>query len=320
MGAGPVPEVLHRMLNCLSWLVRFRLIPSLLPLAPVFHFATNTVRWGAHRGGMFVSVEGENNDGQQIERSWHLLAEGNDGPFIPSMAIEAIIRRIQKGAAPSSGARSAMNDLELEDYLALFRNKSIDTGVREQPGSATDMPLYRRLLGNAWEVLPAPIRAMHDGRREWMAQGQATVERGTGRLSRFIARLFSFPAEGKEIPVQVLFRADDGNETWLRTFNGKSFSSIQSAGSGKSERLLVEKFGPFIFGLALVFEDEKLKLIMRRWSLWKISLPTFLAPGGNSYESVEDGRFCFNVEIDHPLTGLIVHYRGRLNLVANAAA
>src|ERR671923_360522 len=91
LGAGPVPEILHRMLIGLSWLVRLRILPSLLPFASLFHFVTNTVRWGEHRGGMFVSVEGTNQGGERIERSWHLLAEGGDGPFIPSMAVQALI-------------------------------------------------------------------------------------------------------------------------------------------------------------------------------------------------------------------------------------
>ena len=91
LGAGPVPEVLHRILMGLSWLVRLKILPSLLPFASLFHYVTNTLRWGEHRGGMFVSVEGTDQRGKRIERSWHLLAEGGDGPFIPSMAVQALI-------------------------------------------------------------------------------------------------------------------------------------------------------------------------------------------------------------------------------------
>jgi saccharopine dehydrogenase-like protein len=58
MGAGPVPEVLHRALNALAWTVRLRLLPSLLPLAPLMYRAINVLCRGEHRGGMFVSVEG----------------------------------------------------------------------------------------------------------------------------------------------------------------------------------------------------------------------------------------------------------------------
>jgi hypothetical protein len=58
IGAGPVPEILHRMLNGLAWLVRFKIIPSLVPFAPLFDFVINHVRWGEDRGGMFVEIAG----------------------------------------------------------------------------------------------------------------------------------------------------------------------------------------------------------------------------------------------------------------------
>src|SRR5919108_1894068 len=130
LGAGPVPEVLHRMLIGLSWLVRLRILPSLLPFASLFHFVTNTVRWGEHRGGMFVSVDGTNQSGEKIERSWHLLAEGGDGPLIPSMAVQALILHCLDGKKPSPGARPATHELEVSDYEAIFKRRTIYTGQR----------------------------------------------------------------------------------------------------------------------------------------------------------------------------------------------
>jgi hypothetical protein len=52
--------------------------------------------------------------------------------------------------------------------------------------------------------------------------------------------------------------------------------------------------------------------VPRAWSIFGVRLPVTWAPLGKAYESVENGRFCFNVEIAHPLTGLIVRYRGWL--------
>ncbi len=64
--------------------------------------------------------------------------------------------------------------------------------------------------------------------------------------------------------------------------------------------------------MALVLEDGRMKLVVRRWSFLGIPMPLFLAPRGNSYEFAQDGRFHFHVEIGHPFTGLIVAYRGWL--------
>lgn len=309
MGAGPVPEILHRMLIGLAWLVRIRLLRSLLPFASLFHLVINIVRWGEHRGGMFVSIEGLENGGKKIERSWHLLAEGNDGPFIPSMAVEAIIKRSLSGKRPLAGARPATQDLELEDYESLFRSRSIHTGQREWRENANSELLYQRLLGDAWESLPLPLIKLHGCKK---AEGFAKVEVGKNPFSRLVAKLFGFPEAGRDIPVQVSFHRKDGGENWTRTFAGRSFSSFQSEGLGLSEKLLAEQFGIFTFGLALVVEPEKLSLIVRRWSFFGIPLPLALAPIGNTYEHVAEGRFCFHVEIKYPITGLVVRYQGWL--------
>ena len=159
MGAGPVPEILHRALNALAWLVRWRLVPTLAPIARLCFFAINVLRWGEHRGGMFVEVAGAAG-GKPIRRSWHLLAEGSDGPLIPSMAIQAVVLNLLDGKRPPAGARPATEALELADYDRVFAGKTIVTGRREDdvaPG-----PLYSDILGDAWHRLPPAIREMHD--------------------------------------------------------------------------------------------------------------------------------------------------------------
>lgn len=129
MGAGPTPEILHRLLNILAWLVRLRLLPGLVPFAGMFHWVLNHARWGEHRGGMFVEVEGVNVNAEAVTRSWHLIAEGDDGPYIPVMALLAIIHRCLDGKAPASGARSGIKDLEIADYDKLFSQRNITTSI-----------------------------------------------------------------------------------------------------------------------------------------------------------------------------------------------
>ncbi|MEN9562275.1 MAG: hypothetical protein RIR73_519 [Chloroflexota bacterium] len=307
MGAGPVPEILHRMLIGLAWLVRIRFLPSLLPFARLFYFVINILRWGEHRGGMFVVVQGIDKDGKQIERSWHLLAEGNDGPFIPSMAVEALVRRSLSGKQPLLGARPATGDLELEDYEDIFKNRTIYTGQRDenqhQPG------LYPRLLGNAWHSLPLPLIKMHECKK---AEGIANFDVGKNLLVQLAANLFVFPKAGQNVKVQVSFQHKDEGEVWERTFAGRSFHSFQSEGYGLSERLLSERFGIFNFDFALVVESEKISLIIRRWKAFGISMPLLLAPRMTVFESVIDGHFCFHVEVSHSIVGLIMSYQGWL--------
>jgi len=268
--------------------------------------------WGEHRGGMFVAVAGEGQAGEAIERSWELLAEGDDGPLIPSMAAAAMLRQVLAGKRPAAGARPAVSDLELADYDPLFARRQITTGRWQARPAREGAPLYRRVLGDAWALLPGPLRAMHDVAGHLQARGVAKVERGTGLFARLIASVVGFPQAGVDIPVRVTFTVRDGREIWQRRFAGHSFSSVQEQGEGRFARLIGERFGPFRFGLALLVQDGRLRLIVRRWTFCGIPLPRVLAPFGDSYEFVEGGRFNFHVEIKHPLTGLIVRYRGWL--------
>jgi hypothetical protein len=153
---------------------------------------------------------------------------------------------------------------------------------------------------------------MHTVDRVAWAQGRASVERGAGVLARLVGLLLSFPKAAADTPVAVEFRATNGVETWTRRFGADGFSSRQLAGRGRSERLLCERFGVLTFAMALVAEGGRLSLVMRRWSAFGVPLPLRLCPRTNAYETVENGRFHFHVEIGHPLFGLVIRYRGWL--------
>ncbi len=315
MGAGPVPEILHRALNFFAWLVRLKIVPTILPLAPLMEFVMRHVTWGEHRGGMFVEVTGEDEKGAPMQRSWHLLAEREDGPMIPSMAIEAIIRKFAAGVKIEPGARTP--ELTLEEYDSLFKTRDIHTGIREDLPLMT-APLYKRHLGAAWEMLPPEIRAMHDFESMAAAEGAATVIRGGSPLARLACWLMRFPPAGTDMPLKVKFAVRNGVEAWTRDFSGKRFTSRQYEGHGRSCRLIVEKFGPLRFSMAMVPQGGRLNLILRRWSAFGIPLPMWLCVKTESFEAAAGGRFHFNVRIWHPLTGPIVHYQGWLQPVTAA--
>ena len=309
IGVGPVPEGLHRALNALARLVQWRVLPSLRPFAGLFHAVINKVRWGEHRGGMFVEVRGADATGTPVERSWHLLAEGDAGPLIPCLAIDAVLRRQLDGHVPAFGARPATDALELDDYAPAFERLGIVTGIRRDESGGS---IFQRLLGSAWEALPAPVRALHDTSAQLRVAGLATVTRGEGLLARLIAKVAGFPEAGTDVPVEVSLQRDADGETWIRSFAGKPFSSRIDAGRGRSQWLLRERFGPARFHVALVPQGDCLQFIVRGWDVFGIPLPRAWAPAGDSYETARDGRFVFHIEIAHPWTGPIVAYEGFL--------
>jgi Domain of unknown function (DUF4166) len=311
MGAGPVPVPLHWALTVFAWMVRIGLLPSLSLMARPMHFVTNRVRWGEHRGGMFVEVRGLAADGNTVVREWHLLAEGDDGPLIPCMAIAAIIRNALAGNAPTPGARTALADVDLSDYETLFSQRRIYTGIRQRVPAAT-MPLYQRVLGDSWESLPSRIRQLHSVTSTSTFAGRCTVERGRSPLAWLVAESIGFPKAGWDQSISVQLSVDGDGERWVRTCGGRSFSSVQHPGSGRAEWLVRERFGPVAVDMALVAQAAGLRYVIRHWTFFGIPLPLWLGPRSTASESVEDGKFRFDVAISHPITGLIVRYRGVL--------
>ena len=174
--------------------------------------------------------------------------------------------------------------------------------------------LYARLLGIAWNRLPVEIRAMHQSAAR--AEGRATVERGTGTLARLAALVLRLPKAAADTSISVQFDVGDGSETWTRSFGDEQFASRQFAGHGRWAGLLCEQIGPLTFAMTLVPEEGRLSLVLRHWRAFAIPLPMWLGPRAIAYETAAAGRFRFHVEIGHPLTGLIVRYRGWLVPVA----
>jgi hypothetical protein len=310
VGAAPQPAILHRMLIVLAWLRRFRLLPSLTRFTRVMHWATRHCRWGEHRGGMFVSIDAFDLDGRRVRKAWNLVAEGDDGPSIPSMGLASLIRKWVAGEAIAAGARSGMEDIELADYERWFAQARITSGVRTLLPAPTT--LFKTLLANAYASLPAQLRALHEVESELHANGVATVTRGNNWVARIIATIIGFPRAGADIPVEVHIERKGSRELWTRRFCAKAFHSEMSAGKGREEGLLIERFGPISIGIALVWDAPYLRFVVRTCRFGPIPLPLWLAPASDTHESVIDGRFCFDVSITHPLVGLLVRYRGWL--------
>jgi hypothetical protein len=172
--------------------------------------------------------------------------------------------------------------------------------------------LYRRLLGDAWHLLPAPIQRLHLVHSTSDFIGRCTVDRGRNPLAWCIAKLIGFPDAGHELPVTVRLTATSHGEHWLRNIAASEFSSVQSAGRGRSEWLLSERFGLVAADMALVAAPQGLSYRVRRWRLMGLPMPLWLGPRAIASETVEGDRFCFDVQLRHAFVGLIVRYRGWL--------
>ncbi|MEA3029151.1 MAG: hypothetical protein QOG13_476 [Sphingomonadales bacterium] len=300
--AGTELGLQNLLLWLLSWPVRWGWLRSgLLLTRPAIRLQRLMRGIGGDRSAMQVVLKGWQND-TPVRRTWTIIAEGGDGPWIPALAALLLADKLDKGLPP--GARDAAGSLTLADFEAAFAGFAIATGVEEaRPG-----PLYARVMGEDFARLPAAVRALHLVNGDLAASGMAEVTRGAGLLARLIGRVMGFPAAGSEIPVSVWMREEDGVETWRREFGGVGFSSRLS----QRGALLVERFGAISFEMALLRQADGLTMPFQRWWIGPLPMPRFLLPREVAREYEADGRFHFDVPITLPLIGPVIHYKGWL--------
>ena len=199
--------------------------------------------------------------------------------------------RCRRSSAPSGkGARRRRARARRFAISSLTDMRSCSPSAKSRPAcgrrsSSTTRSTVASSERHGTNCLPR-IRGMHAGDRISWARGRAKVERGRGVLARLAHFIIGFPEAADDAQVSVKFEARHGSESWTRSFDEKSFSSRQFAGRGRSSRLLCESFGPLTFAMALVVDEGRLRLVLRRWSAFGISSPLALP----SLQRVRDRR------------------------------
>jgi hypothetical protein len=307
-GAGLELSILHLALWLLGWLVRLRILSSLLPAAtPLAAIVARLRGFGTDRGGLRVDVWGS--FGQRI---WCLLAEGGDGPFVPATPAAALVRRLAQGELVTRGAMPCLGLLSLADLEAEWQRAGLRVAAGwGEDGSGLRPSLYRRVLGLDYARLSATARELHDaGASSWT--GRCSVDGPETMAGRLLAWLFQFPPVSVDAPIAVDFAAAAGGETWTRHIGGRALRSRQYIGRRKPAGWVVEQFGPFAFDLELPLSEGRLEQVIRGMRFCGVPLPRWLWPYCESSEFEHDGRYRFDVMIGMPLVGRLVRYRGWL--------
>ncbi|MEL7544275.1 MAG: DUF4166 domain-containing protein, partial [Pseudomonadota bacterium] len=318
VGAGLRPAVVHGAIVAMAWLRAHKVFPPLEWLSTPMSFASGFVRWGAHRGGLVVEVDGVDADDTPHQARWTLLAEGDGGPRIPVMAAATLVLRWSRGTGPSPGAYQAQAVTGLEDYVDWFEHEAIKTHMLVRDVSAAGVaacqarPLYRQVLEDAYDRLPSALQALHDVSDVRRFEGRADVSGARNPVARLVARIVGFPRDLEDIPVAVRLEREGDKEIWRRNFDGQKFHSVQYVGTRRYGGMLVEQFGPMRFGLAVLTDASSLRLDVMRWDILGVPMPALLAPRCDAVEEERDGLFRFSVKISLPVFGMLVHYRGFL--------
>ncbi len=132
--AGLELSFLHWGLWLLSWPVRWGAIANLKAYAPVLRgMAAWFESWGSDRGGMYVDLVGEDAGGRRIKRTWTLIAEAGDGPWVPCVPAVVLTRKLARNEITDRGATACLGLMSLAEFVAEVADLSIDMEVTEVP-------------------------------------------------------------------------------------------------------------------------------------------------------------------------------------------
>jgi len=127
-GAGIELEFLHRSMNLMAWMANHGLISNWADHARWLKRAADLVQtWGTDAGAMHVTVSGTTVQGQPVSRQWQLIATHGDGPYVPTLAASALIRKLAAGDHVMWGATPCVGLLNLDDFSLEMRGLRIQT-------------------------------------------------------------------------------------------------------------------------------------------------------------------------------------------------
>jgi hypothetical protein len=175
--------------------------------------------------------------------------------------------------------------------------------------------VHAQVLGSSFDRLPALLRGVHDTRARREFSGRCSVESGRSWLARAIQLFASLPRRSSaDVAVHVVIERDErsetseSRETWTRRFGEYRMQSVIRTGCDALE----ECFGPIVLAFALIAESDRIVWKLRGARFLFLPLPTAWFAGCGAFESIVDGRYCFDARAHIAGIGLLVHYKGWL--------
>jgi hypothetical protein len=175
-------------------------------------------------------------------------------------------------------------------------------------GESSVPTLYRRLLGEAFETLPAVLRDFHSLPHGGTARGLCSVARGKGWLCNALADRMRLPPHGDRVAVRLRVVVEDDRERWVRDFDGVRMETVQWAHSG----LLIEAAGSLRAGFRVVAGPEGLRFGLARAWLCGLPLPRALMPRATAEARARERGWLLDVRVEAPFIGLLAAYRGEV--------
>lgn len=119
-GAGLELRLLHRGMNAMAALSRWGWVHDWSRHASLLKRVADLFKnMGSDAGAMHVSVAGRDALSQPVQRTWQLLATQGHGPYVPTLAAAALLRKLlREGSGGLCGAQPCVGLLMLSEIAA----------------------------------------------------------------------------------------------------------------------------------------------------------------------------------------------------------
>ena len=172
--------------------------------------------------------------------------------------------------------------------------------------------LFARVLGaEKFGALADRVRALHEAAQQRVYHGRADIERGRGWLAEFCCRCAALPPTATQQAISVEIAPSTTGERWTRRFG----SHVMRSDLDDIDGCLRERLGLLEFHFALDVAAGALSWrVVRVRVLGFVPLPAAWFGDVRASEAQRDGRYVFDVRAALPGVGLLVHYRGWLDV------
>lgn len=242
---GFEPPLLHRAIRAIGGLGRWSRMPSLRWFAAPLSAAANwSRRLGGASEGLVVDIAGRDLRGEVRVVRWSATAQAGPVDWLPAVAAAALVEAIAVGSGPRAGAAPAAGRVRLE----AIRPWLDDLGITiRQVAMKGEKPLLRRVLGQGFDALPAPIRLAHRGRPALIVEGDCGVGEAANAVGRLLARLLGLPHQPGLAELRLVSESREGRVFVVRTFGEETLrSEMRALGDGVVE----ERCGRLLLRLA----------------------------------------------------------------------
>ena len=307
-GAGLELRFLHRGMNAMALLARWGWVRNWSRHARWLKAAADLFRhWGSDAGAMHVSVEGCSADGTVRQRHWTLVAAEGDGPYVPTLAAAALVRRLAQGRLAERGAMPCLGLLTLDD----FATETEGLAIRFSDDLA-HRSMYEAVLGPRFEALPEAVRRFHTLAGRVKLRGQVVVEAPRNWRARLLGRLLGTPLTDSAGPIRFELDAAPAHEHWVRHFPGRTMASRLRLVDGR----IVERLGAATLVFGLRADADRLSMELLRMRFLGLPCPRWLMPKIVAEERGHADAIHFDVAASVRGCGVVARYHGHLELPA----